>query len=291
MTYQNFIQEVTREIRRRLPAQAQVETKQILKNNGLCLDGLIITEDSINVSPTIYLNYYYEQYQDGMTTAEISRRILTCYRQHRLEDSVDLSFFTDFSKVQPNIIYRLIHQKQNADLLRDVPHLPYLDLAIVFCYYLATPPGCDGTATILIHNSHLPYWNVTPDVLMRHAAVNTPRLFPGQLTDIREVIAELLPGKQIPRPVPGDDGLCPMYLLTNQNRLHGACCILYESLLQSYADRFRSDLIILPSSIHEVLLVPADSRAAMADFADIVPEINSSCVSPEEVLSLSLIHI
>lgn len=285
MTYKNFIQEVIREVRCRLPQGTSVETRQVLKNNNLCLDGLIISEDSLNISPTIYLNDYYELYQRGTTTAEIAERILTCYRRHRMTHGIDVSFFTDFSKVQSRIVFRLIHRERNAALLKDVPYVPYLDLAIVFCCHITPPADYEGTASILIKNSHLPFWDATPELLMQHAAANTPRLLPGQLLPMQDILRELLPEQEAALAFPPTEEPLPMYILTNSKRLHGAACILYSHLLRQFADELQSDLIILPSSIHEVLLIPAKNEDFTEQFSSIIPEVNASCVAAEEILS------
>ena len=76
-----------------------------------------------------------------------------------------------------------------------------------------------------------------------------------------------------------------MYVLTNQNKLNGASCILYEHLLELFADRLGADLYILPSSVHEVILIPATSDTSFAELSRMVKEVNETQVSPEEILS------
>ena len=82
-----------------------------------------------------------------------------------------------------------------------------------------------------------------------------------------------------------DAAICPMYVLTNQNKLNGASCILYEHLLEHFADRLCCDLYILPSSIHEVILIPATSDTSYQELSQMVQEVNDTQVSPEEILS------
>ena len=82
-----------------------------------------------------------------------------------------------------------------------------------------------------------------------------------------------------------DDPLYPMFVLTNSEGLFGASCMLYDQLIHSYAERFQSDFYILPSSIHEVILVPAFKNELMDLFSEMVREVNQSQVAAEEILS------
>jgi len=76
-----------------------------------------------------------------------------------------------------------------------------------------------------------------------------------------------------------------MYVLTNQQRFLGACCILYDDVLKEIAERLDSDLYILPSSIHEVILMPVTVTESVPALSQMVCDINQSEVSAEEILS------
>ena len=75
------------------------------------------------------------------------------------------------------------------------------------------------------------------------------------------------------------------YVLTNNTRLNGAACIFYEDVLKKFADTLQTDLYILPSSIHEVILLPKLARYDAMNLEDMVREVNTDGVSREEVLS------
>ena len=98
MTYESFKQELIQMLSVHLSADTSFQVQQILKNNGLRLDGLSISTPEVNISPTIYLNYYYEQYQSGTSLDSIADKILACYHRYRMEESIDLSFFENFCK-------------------------------------------------------------------------------------------------------------------------------------------------------------------------------------------------
>ena len=80
-----------------------------------------------------------------------------------------------------------------------------------------------------------------------------------------------------------------MYILTNEFRTNGATTLLYEGILEEIAGMFDSDIILLPSSIHEVILVPAASGdeylKQLDDFSAMVKEVNETELADEEILS------
>ena len=284
MTYQEFKDTILMKVTTALPSNTQIQLRKLLKNNNLQLDGLVISEDECNIAPTIYLNYYYEKYLEGTSIEDVTAEIMQCYLQHRVENDIDTSFFTDYECAKHNIIYKLINYEKNKELLSTIPYIPYLDLAIVFCCIVDITD--EGNSSILIHNDHLIYWNVSPDELLALATINTPRLLHYELKDMRDIIEELLPLEA--DELLDDTGLessSGMFVLTNHQRLNGACCILYQNLLQEFSHKINSDLFILPSSVHEVLLIPATLASSRQELSDMVHDVNTTKVAEEEILS------
>lgn len=286
MTYDTFKEQILAGMKDRIPL-ASLSIQSVVKNNNVQLDGLTIMEGGTNLSPTIYLNYFYETYQNGVEFSSILNTILHTYQSNKPRGKIDTSFFTDYTNVRPHIAYKLIHYERNRHLLADLPHFRYLDLAIVFYCLVSSSPS--GSATILIRKDHLRFWNISPTQLFDAAKENTPRLLSYDLRNMNDLMEELLAPAHSTLSDPDikkeDAAICPMYVLTNQNKLNGASCILYEHLLEHFADRLCCDLYILPSSIHEVILIPATSDTSYQELSQMVQEVNDTQVSPEEILS------
>lgn len=286
MTYDTFKEQILAGMKARIPL-ASLSIQSVVKNNNVQLDGLTIMEGGTNLSPTIYLNYFYETYQNGVEFSSILDTILHTYQSNKPRGKIDTSFFTDYANVRPHIAYKLIHYERNRHLLADLPHFRYLDLAIVFYCLVSSSPS--GNATILIRKDHLRFWNISPTQLFDAAKENTPRLLSYDLRNMNDLMEELLAPAHSTLSDPDikkeDAAICPMYVLTNQNKLNGASCILYEHLLEHFADRLCCDLYILPSSIHEVILIPATSDTSYQELSQMVQEVNDTQVSPEEILS------
>lgn len=286
MTYDTFKEQILAGMKDRIPL-ASLSIQSVVKNNNVKLDGLTIMEGGTNLSPTIYLNYFYETYQNGVEFSSILNTILHTYQSNKPRGKIDTSFFTDYANVRSHIAYKLIHYERNRHLLADLPHFRYLDLAIVFYCLVSSSPS--GSATILIRKDHLRFWNISPTQLFDAAKENTPRLLSYDLCNMNDLMEELLAPAHSTLSDPDikkeEAAICPMYVLTNQNKLNGASCILYEHLLEHFADRLCCDLYILPSSIHEVILIPATSDTSYQELSQMVQEVNDTQVSPEEILS------
>ena len=254
MTYQEFKENVTTVIQNRLGSNVKVTIQEIIKNNDTHYDGLTILSNQLNISPTIYLNFYFKQYLKGRSLEEICHDILSVYEENKPSGNIDISFFTNYEQVKKRIVFKLINYEQNKNLLQKIPHIKILDLAIIFnCLVDADETG---NATILIYNQHLSLWNITKDDLYHLAMKNTPALLTYELRDMSDVLIELMAGVPCNSMKEEFEYMVPMYVLSNKSKLNGSGCIFYHNLLHSLCEKLECDLYILPSSIHEVILIP-----------------------------------
>lgn len=278
MNYEDFLSYVQEAIVERVDPSAKVELHKVMKNNNMELDGISIMKPNNNISPTLYLNDYYEAYVEGQNLKEIVDEILTLYESHEDEIPFDIEAFKSYERMKERIAYKLINFESNIKLLEDVPYQRILDLAIVF--FVVISSDSRGTSTILIHYEHLDLWNITEKQLFEDAKINTPLLFKEDLQDIEEIIGEYMSDLE---PVPIDKP--KMYVLTNEDRINGAATLLYDNLLSAFADQVKQNLYILPSSIHEVILVPDCPGVTQKDLEKMVIEVNASEVLESDRLS------
>ena len=82
-------------------------------------------------------------------------------------------------------------------------------------------------------------------------------------------------------PYPGST----MLVLTNNVQLNGAAALFYPGVMDQAAERLGGDFIVLPSSTHEVIMIPADGMTDFRSLEQMVKDINRSQVAPEERLS------
>ncbi len=289
MDYQEFEKNLVELIMEMLPEDYSLSVKAVEKNNGLVLNGLIINNKECNISPTIYLNYYFEEYKKGKSVDELAGEILDQYKKFELHEDFDVSQFVDYEKCKDNICFKLINFEKNKKLLDDVPFIDCSELAIVF-YDLINSNSLE-TSSILIRNSHLKHWDKSVGDLMSVASKNTPRLLGTNMKNLNALVSEMLEnnsGIKINNNTDEDifAGDSPMYVLTNKSKLYGAACILQKDILDDFCNQQDvNDFYIIPSSIHEVLLLPKNNEYDDKYLSEMIKEVNSTELSVEDVLA------
>lgn len=288
MELMEFTEKVQKAIAEKMGEGYQVELQEVHKNNNVVLQGLLIHTKEQNISPTIYLNSFWEAYEKGIPFAVIVERIMRIYREDTPKENVDMSFFRDFEKVKDRICYRLISAERNRELLSGIPHMEYLDLAI--CFYYSYQGEALGNGSILVHDSHMEMWHTTTDVLYELAKQNTPRLFPKEWNSMEAVIRELMVQSEDVEETEAFLEELPMQILSNTDRVHGAACILYPGVLSEWAESRKQNLYIIPSSVHEVIVLPDNGEEDPCRLREMISEVNATQVEPEEILSNHLYY-
>ena len=290
MEFTNFTTLVQREVEKRAGENYRVKLNDVMKNNGVVLRGITLMQDDSNISPTIYLNPYYDAYENGDTTlGTVIDEVIDTYERNKINRSIDMKFFLNYETVKSRIIFKLINTEKNRELLRDVPYIPFHDLSIVFQCLVSEERF--GNASILIHNVHLQLWKVNARELYECALENTPLLQGYELADMNTVLEEMKAlGGIDDEEIEDMQQEVPMYVLSNKSRINGASCILYKNILKDFAMVVDKDLYVLPSSIHEVILLPSDGTQESEQLKEMVREINQSQVEKEEVLSDSVYY-
>ena len=192
-----------------------------------------------------------------------------------------MGWFKDFEKVRELVCHKLVNFKANKALLEDIPYIRYLDFAIIYCIYYKDDEI--GSGSILIHNSHLEAWGCTTQDLARLAKENTPRLYPLAVSTMENVLQECMADTEELSSV-GEIPI-PMHIMTNTEKANGAITILYQNALKNFAERIHSDVVILPSSVHEVILLPLREDDDFREFRNMVCEVNRSGLAREDFLS------
>ena len=290
MNYQEFLHEVRRNIRNKIPKESTVLLRTVVKNNDQKFDTIIIFNENQRITPNIYLNQYYNEFIDGRSLDEIADSIINihCRSDYPREALSDIS---DFDNVSKHIFYSLVNKKANEERIKDIPYKDIGDLAKI--YKVATHMDKDGVASFIISKELIKKWNVDINTIDSIANINTPALFPFTLKGISELINELLldlnkADQDNRRFISEDIGYeesIKMYVLSNNIGIGGASSMLYKGVLKNFATQVNANLYILPSSIHEVIIIPAIYKFNVSDMREMVIEVNKSIVDAGEVLS------
>lgn len=276
----------------------RIEAVNVTKNNGVHLTGLTIYPKNKKVAPTIYLEPYFTALQSGQPlTTVINQIISSCTAALSCSNAgINVEDITEFAHVKDKICYKLVGRNKNNEFLSAVPHRDYLDLAIV--YYLQTAITDSGTATVTVTNDLAHIWGVDESELYDLARKNTPRMNRGIVLTLSDTLSGCTNTPQV-RNIQvyngydfstGPADILPMYIATNTTKTFGAAVILYDGLLKDVAEYLNcSGIYVMPSSIHEFMFI-SDSIGPADSIKQMVQEINSTEVRPDEVLSDNIYH-
>ena len=253
MTKSAFIQAVAQEV------NGTVCTSE--KANGVILEGITVKGEG-NAAPNIYIDRFYDEGYTVEETAEEVRKIAK-----RSAANIDLSYFEDFDAVKSQLVALLYNEKTTAEVSRKAP-APFDDLIITAAVTVSNP--VIGNGIIRVKPEHLELWGVTADEVLDIAEENSRK--DATIQNMNEVLAEM----DAPESMLLDD--CPMWVISNTRRTNGAYGVI--ALLDQLKDRFKS-FTVLPSSVHEVLVVTVDSD----EYDSMVQEVNDTQVDYTDQLS------
>lgn len=264
---------------------SNIRLNKVSKNNGVTLMGLCIMNSDSNIAPNIYLETFYEEYLSGKPLSEIAAEILRINRQYQMEHFPAYPL-QSFDMVMDKVVYRLVNKEKNTERLHNIPYVDYMDLAVIFCIVLDETR--EGIASVTVTNDMMKCWNISIEELYGIAHKNTVKKFPVLLKNLEEILLESIDNLR-DHDIEEDKCAIPMYVVTNTTKLNGATVILYENQLWDLAKCFGGDYFLLPSSIHEILLIPVtDTTDNPSDLKEMVMDVNKSCVRAEELLSNSV---
>lgn len=284
MEYKEFQEKIKKCVQEFMGDNVNVQMKEVIKNNGIILYGLVVLEKECNIAPTIYLESFYKEYKAGKEIGEIVKEIIQICNNEQGVKNLDMNFFEDYKKVKNRIMVKLVNRKKNEELLKQIPYIPFLDLAIIFYYSIMNEYFDNGS--ILIYKEHLKKWNIDKDEFYQNAYQNTKEKLGCKIMNMAELITGLLNA-----PIENEEELFlenlrnSMFVMTNKTKFQGACCMLFTDCLNEFAEKIGKNFFILPSSIHELILVPDTGKENKKELCAMVKEVNETQVEPEEVLA------
>lgn len=276
MEFQEFVNQVVNQLPEYLLVYdiESIRVEEIKKNNGVICTGVVICLNGDNVAPNIYLEYYYSLYNQGKSMDEILQLIVKEYSEsrRRIEDD---GFSIDLKGIRDRIFMRLVNYEKNKEMLQDCPYELFNDLAITYRYLVKQ--NHEGIASAVINFDELKRIGIIEKELKELAYKNTKLLFPPKVDFLNQILQDMT-GRALPEGI-------PLYVLTNEQFINGATSIVYDEVMKQAAELIGGDFYILPSSVHEVLLLPVDCGDDEKYLSELVREVNSSVLQEMDYLS------
>lgn len=295
MEYKEFKNELKGIISDLVGEETKVMLHQVRKNNSVVRDAVVIQKKGQNVNPTIYLEQFYDEYLKGMDICCIAKKILLINDEYSVNENFVVDDFFEFENIKSKIVFKLVNTEKNLALLEDVPHRDFYDLTLIYCCIIDDVFG--DFASTVVHNCHMNNWGIDESILFEIGYENTLDRLGCTFKSMNELMLDMLASGKLDKEtmegileqLSDDEQKCPMYILTNNNKLFGAGLMVYSHILEDIARKIGS-FYIIPSSIHEIIMVPDGCSMDEQSMLDMVSEVNSTQLSYDEVLSDNIYH-
>lgn len=254
-------------------------------------DGVVITPEGSNIGVTLNVDALFEAYENGATMEDVVAHAADmAINGFENQPEVDVTALTDYEQMKEKLVMEVVSTETNKDLLAKVPHKEVEDMSVVYRFELGSDDN--GRATVLATNEMIAMMGITAEQLHADAVENAPKLKPAQITGMSEVMVEMM-GVTVDElaligmPAPENE---QMYVATVPDKIHGAGVLAYQDFMDQAAERVGGDFFILPSSIHEIIVVPDNGEMNLKDLEDMVKEVNATQVSLADKLTDSVYH-
>lgn len=266
-------------VKRELGEEYTVQLEEIERNNGILFPAVISRKGESRTTLMVYIDSILEGVESGdMELWEAAQKIADICRKNESDESEGFLGSITKEVILGMVRYRLINFKRNEKRLETLPYNRLFDLAAV--YEVVLEEGESGTASMLADYQLLNRYSISREEIDAAAKRNTEKKG-FCIHDMTPILAEMK-GEEPFRELGEGNGR--IWVLSNQEGIHGASVMLYEGYFDRLAQEAGSDLYILPSSIHEVLAVEAGGLDPEG-LKDMVKMINETVVPENEVLS------
>ena len=293
MDFETFKEKIAEDVKaecaERGIGNVEITTAEVEKLN-VSYSGMSVRREGENIGLTLNLDHMYEAMQNGETYDAVKDKAMNSVEENIDSMEVDVRNVTEYDQMKEKLSVEVVSLDANKDLLERVPHKSMEDLAIVYRLVLDTDDSSKGT--ILVTNSLMNNYGITPEQLHEDAMKNSPIIRPANIRGMSEVMMELMPRSEaemlgLVKVDPADEQI---FVATVPDKIHGAGVIAYPNFLEEAAEKVGGSYFVLPSSLHEVLLVPEKTGMQTAELEAMVRDVNSTKVAPEDKLSDNVYH-
>lgn len=289
MNFDEFKEQFRNDLPGKLPEDMQNVSIDFLHTEKLqngSYDGMVIQPDGQSVGMNIDLNRFFDQYQNGTSYEECLDELGAIVSHHIYEmPNINIEILKDYNQLKSMLSIQVVPTESNMEMLQNIPHKEIEDLSMV--YRFVTSNDSDGIQSILVTNNLLENYGITAEQLHQDALEMAPICKPVEIRSMGEVMREMM-GDDFPAELAETDNM--LYVATTPNKSMGAGVIAYPDFMEKAAETVKGDFYLLPSSLHEVLLVPDNGDTDRQTLENMVRDVNETQVSPEDRLSDNVYH-
>ncbi len=293
MNFEEFKNNLAADVKEKLEASTgkefEVEARTVEKMNE-SYEGLTVKPVDGEIGVNLNATNLYKDYENGHDYSQIVDGAA-----HVAEEALvnrpdfDIDSFKDYEKMKDTLAIEIVSAERNKGTLENVPHKNIEDMAVVYRFVLGDTAA--GTGSILVTNQMLDNYGITADQLHEDALRNAPEIRPLVIEGMAEVLAKQMGVEDLEMlgfNIPPEQE--QMFVASVEGNIHGAGVLAYQNFMDQAAERAGGSFFILPSSIHEVLIIPDNGKFDTASLEQMVREVNATTVDISEQLTDSVYH-
>lgn len=303
MDFNKFVNELKENIKLYLPENyenAEVALIEYQKLNE-AYTGLTVRKDGQAIAPAINLNNLYDFYQTHpyISMSTMFQEVAGVITDATVPvDPVNVYDILKYENVKDKLFIRVSSAEKNKEMLSDVPHQMKEDLAIT--YHIVIAKDRDGLSTMLVTNDLMEKYGVTPEQLHEDAMKSCSKVMKPQIYSMGSKLSEMVEKismmlspqekeamRQMVEDMPFKD---TFIIMTNDQSVDGAGVIFYPEVMENMGYMLDSNFFILPSSVHETLILIDDGDFDVEGLKEMVTEINATQVLPQDRLTDEVYH-
>ena len=292
MNRKEFYEYIKDNVKEYLPdsyKDAEIILHEVVKNNGLKLTGITIPKGDQRTVPTVYLDSLYQEYVNGKDVdscvGDVADMRIEAQDKAEFIDMGVPDIF-DYEKMKEKLQVRICDREWNEERLADKVVTEHGDFAAYYAINLKENE--EGIGSIPVTISLMNEWGVSAEQIQADA-VAADRNRGVVLMDMNEIVKSMIFGEDpenlLNEKLDIEMMREPMFCLTNTQKMNGASLLLQEDIRKQIGECLGSDYFVLPSSIHEVLILPDNGLFEVPELNAMVKEVNEMQVERQEQLS------
>lgn len=288
-----FFHYIKNHIREYLPDSyqlAEIDLAENIKHNDVHLTSIIVRRPQESIVPCIYLDAFFEEYRQGRTIKDCLKKMAEIRVRVDVEMEQKLQFrdFSHYDSIKDCLQIRVCDYEKNRERLRGKLYCRAGDFALT--YHVLYDLDEKTSANYQVTKDVLSTWGVDEETVHKDALLADKKRTPFFIN--AEEMAYFMTGDSGCRnlllengALDMDDWTLPMFILTNQKMQDGAGLLWQEGMMEKISGLLGGDYYVLPSSVHELIILPASTTGELSELSEIVHTVNREKVEQEDRLS------
>ena len=252
-------------------------------------DRLMVSVDDSKMSMAFRLKEIYQSVEDGEDIDHAVYKMV-----NTIEDNISFvkekeqdvkSFISDYEKVKDNTYLRLI--PGDSPILKSTPHRMIEDMALVVNVHLDSFSDENGRSCVVVSKPLMEMYGIDESQLFADAEKNSLANEPMVFKPLLDMVKDLISNEDIPNP---EDVGIVTYIATNQSGFQGAAVAGYPDFCEKAAEVIGGSFYMLPSSVHEFILIKDDGTPKAKDLNRMIKNVNETVLEPRDVLAAQCYH-